>query len=232
MDDSRQPSTAPLKSTSAKDADSTARPSATASGSLNIHAVGTFPTATNPSLPIIAADLDDDALFEERPWRRPGADLTDYFNFGFDEGSWKEYCQKQKVLREEHGGKRRIQNVFEAMASGGGASGGFPPMMPPMPFQMPPPPPWMMMPPPHQMAGIPPPPPSMQHSTGPGGAGSRDRSRERRRRDTSRDRSRTRDSKGGRSEKGREKEREYDRSSRHGTSSRRSSSPRARSSRR
>lgn len=31
-------------------------------------------------------------MFEKKPWRYPGADLTDYFNFGFDEDSWKQYC--------------------------------------------------------------------------------------------------------------------------------------------
>ncbi|XP_058757705.1 FIP1[III]-like protein isoform X2 [Vicia villosa] len=29
---------------------------------------------------------------EEKPWRIPGADITDYFNFGFDENTWKQYC--------------------------------------------------------------------------------------------------------------------------------------------
>lgn len=31
----------------------------------------------------------------DKPWRRPGADLTDWFNYGFDEETWKFYCQKQ-----------------------------------------------------------------------------------------------------------------------------------------
>ncbi|KAI5444658.1 hypothetical protein KIW84_013075 [Lathyrus oleraceus] len=26
-----------------------------------------------------------------KPWRLPGADITDYFNFGFDENTWKQY---------------------------------------------------------------------------------------------------------------------------------------------
>ncbi|XP_076946418.1 uncharacterized protein LOC143617900 [Bidens hawaiensis] len=33
-------------------------------------------------------------VFEQKPWRHPGADITDYFNFGFDEDSWKLYCNK------------------------------------------------------------------------------------------------------------------------------------------
>ncbi|XP_068606926.1 pre-mRNA 3'-end-processing factor FIP1 isoform X2 [Brachionichthys hirsutus] len=37
--------------------------------------------------------------FEEKPWRKPGADLSDYFNYGFNEDTWKAYCEKQKRLR-------------------------------------------------------------------------------------------------------------------------------------
>jgi pre-mRNA 3'-end-processing factor FIP1 len=28
----------------------------------------------------------DLAELEEKPWRKPGADITDYFNYGFNEG--------------------------------------------------------------------------------------------------------------------------------------------------
>uniref|UniRef100_A0A915JEK2 Pre-mRNA 3'-end-processing factor FIP1 n=1 Tax=Romanomermis culicivorax TaxID=13658 RepID=A0A915JEK2_ROMCU len=47
-------------------------------------------------------DLDI-SLLEERPWRKPGADLTDYFNYGFTEESWLVYCDRQKKLRSEYG---------------------------------------------------------------------------------------------------------------------------------
>ena len=36
-------------------------------------------------------DVNIDA-FEWKPWRHPGADITDFFNFGLDEDSWKCYC--------------------------------------------------------------------------------------------------------------------------------------------
>lgn len=42
-------------------------------------------------------NLDD---FEDKPWRKPGADITDYFNYGFNEVTWRAYCAKQKLLRE------------------------------------------------------------------------------------------------------------------------------------
>lgn len=31
----------------------------------------------------------------DRPWTLPGADQSDWFNYGFDEETWKLYCTKQ-----------------------------------------------------------------------------------------------------------------------------------------
>ena len=73
--------------------------------SLNIHAIG-----THNGVPII--DLDPSTDFQEQPWRRPGADLADYFNYGFDEQTWREYCQKQKVLRDEAARGRRLEQQY------------------------------------------------------------------------------------------------------------------------
>ncbi|KAL8168108.1 hypothetical protein V2J09_009607 [Rumex salicifolius] len=39
--------------------------------------------------------------FEEKPWNQPGADVSDFFNFGLNEDSWKEYCKKLEQLRME-----------------------------------------------------------------------------------------------------------------------------------
>uniref|UniRef100_A0A452I921 Pre-mRNA polyadenylation factor Fip1 domain-containing protein n=1 Tax=Gopherus agassizii TaxID=38772 RepID=A0A452I921_9SAUR len=47
-------------------------------------------------LPVIEVDLDS---FEDKPWRKPGADLSDYFNYGFNEDTWKAYCEKQRRLQ-------------------------------------------------------------------------------------------------------------------------------------
>ncbi|PIO04768.1 hypothetical protein AB205_0042060, partial [Aquarana catesbeiana] len=47
-------------------------------------------------VPLVEVDLDS---FEDKPWRKPGADLSDYFNYGFNEETWKAYCEKQKRLR-------------------------------------------------------------------------------------------------------------------------------------
>ncbi|XP_028671677.1 pre-mRNA 3'-end-processing factor FIP1-like isoform X1 [Erpetoichthys calabaricus] len=47
-------------------------------------------------LPVLEVDLDS---FEDKPWRKPGADLSDYFNYGFNEDTWKAYCEKQRRLQ-------------------------------------------------------------------------------------------------------------------------------------
>ncbi|XP_058052653.1 pre-mRNA 3'-end-processing factor FIP1-like isoform X1 [Ahaetulla prasina] len=47
-------------------------------------------------LPVIEVDLES---FEDKPWRKPGADLSDYFNYGFNEETWKAYCEKQRRLQ-------------------------------------------------------------------------------------------------------------------------------------
>ena len=38
--------------------------------------------------------------FDDKPWRKPGTDITDYFNYGFNEETWKAYMNKQRQVRE------------------------------------------------------------------------------------------------------------------------------------
>ncbi|KAI7995164.1 FIP1[V]-like protein [Camellia lanceoleosa] len=42
-------------------------------------------------------DINIDNLQEKR-WRHPGADLSDFFNFGLDELKWKDYCGQMEQL--------------------------------------------------------------------------------------------------------------------------------------
>jgi len=49
-----------------------------------------------------AQDFNLDAI-DDKPWRKPGADITDYFNYGFTEDTWKAYSDRQKRLRYEAG---------------------------------------------------------------------------------------------------------------------------------
>ncbi|KCZ76430.1 hypothetical protein H311_02571 [Anncaliia algerae PRA109] len=50
----------------------------------------------------IIYDFEIDNM-EDKPWNKPGADITDYFNYGFNETTWKKYCIAQ---REFVGGKK------------------------------------------------------------------------------------------------------------------------------
>ena len=44
-------------------------------------------------------DLDLNAM-ADKPWRRPGSDISDWFNYGFDELSWEAYCYRRRDLGE------------------------------------------------------------------------------------------------------------------------------------
>ncbi|XP_023195110.1 pre-mRNA 3'-end-processing factor FIP1 [Xiphophorus maculatus] len=51
---------------------------------------------------------------EEKPWRKSGADITDYFNYGFDEESWKAYRMKHAKLQAFQA--QHIANVMREQA--------------------------------------------------------------------------------------------------------------------
>ena len=52
---------------------------------------------------IPAHEFSIDSL-DEKPWRKPGADITDYFNYGFNEETWRSYCERQKQMRLNESG--------------------------------------------------------------------------------------------------------------------------------
>lgn len=52
---------------------------------------------------VAATEFSIDSL-EEKPWRMPGADITDYFNYGFNEDTWRSYCERQKKMRLNESG--------------------------------------------------------------------------------------------------------------------------------
>ncbi|CAG8507986.1 4514_t:CDS:10 [Ambispora gerdemannii] len=80
-------------------------------------------TSRNPAVDINAVgqiegvnlyDVDLDS-FEDKPWRKPGADITDYFNFGFNEHTWRSYCAKQKQIRRR--GRDHDDSVIQVVSS-------------------------------------------------------------------------------------------------------------------
>lgn len=44
-------------------------------------------------------EVDINAL-ADKPWRRPGSDISDWFNYGFDELSWDAYIYRRRDLGE------------------------------------------------------------------------------------------------------------------------------------
>jgi pre-mRNA 3'-end-processing factor FIP1 len=106
-------------------------------------------------IPVTAINLQD---LKEKPWRQPGADVSEYFNFGFNEFTWMLYCSKQDKLRSQFNPQKAMME-FMPMAMMGGMPGmPLPNMMPGfpmMPGQVQPP-----QPPVQQQQQMPPQPPS------------------------------------------------------------------------
>jgi len=66
---------------------------------------------------------------ETHPWRKPYTDLSDYFNYGFNEQSWNPYCAKQlKNRMESNEGPRPNESLAQeedpaAAVAGTGVAG-------------------------------------------------------------------------------------------------------------
>lgn len=60
--------------------------------------------------PLTQLDLE---IFKIKPWRAPGADISDYFNFGFDEFTWNAYCHKQDKLRGEFNPQKIMAEIMK-----------------------------------------------------------------------------------------------------------------------
>ncbi|KAF7303069.1 hypothetical protein MKEN_01270400 [Mycena kentingensis (nom. inval.)] len=69
------------------------------------------PVAAPPSHPAIdptaMGTMEGRAIIEvdmsamsDKAWRRPGSDISDWFNYGFDELSWEAYCYRRRDLGE------------------------------------------------------------------------------------------------------------------------------------
>ena len=77
---------------------------------------------------MIPTDFSDD----DKPWRRPGTDMTDYFNYGFDEFTWASYCLKQDSLRKEVVDSKKQMDEMQNLLGISGKPGTAPPAITPM----------------------------------------------------------------------------------------------------
>uniref|UniRef100_A0A7E4ZX82 Pre-mRNA 3'-end-processing factor FIP1 n=1 Tax=Panagrellus redivivus TaxID=6233 RepID=A0A7E4ZX82_PANRE len=49
---------------------------------------------------------------EDRPWLKSGANIADYFNFGFTEETWNLYAEKQRLLRLEYPSQAEVNQFI------------------------------------------------------------------------------------------------------------------------
>ncbi|CAF1657775.1 unnamed protein product [Rotaria magnacalcarata] len=59
-----------------------------------------------------------DIMNGDKPWKKPGADITDYFNYGFTEEIWAQYCDRQRRLRNDTTAARNNNAHFPTMLPG------------------------------------------------------------------------------------------------------------------
>ncbi|KAK3306363.1 Fip1 motif-domain-containing protein [Chaetomium strumarium] len=97
--------------------------------------VNAIPIHKPTGKPLTQVSIDEDLPDNDKPWRKPGAVLSDYFNYGFDEFTWALYAQKQEALRGEYNAeaiaqsnKKMMEEMTNLMMMGGmpglGAPGG------------------------------------------------------------------------------------------------------------
>ncbi|KAK6544714.1 hypothetical protein TWF694_001400 [Orbilia ellipsospora] len=77
-----------------------------ATSTLDINAVPTHPSTGDK---LTSLNIDD---LPSKPWRNPGSDVSDYFNYGFDEFTWTAYCQKQDNTRKDFDPKKMMEDMM------------------------------------------------------------------------------------------------------------------------
>lgn len=79
---------------------------------IDVHAKPIYEAARKP---ITQVNIDADLPENDKPWRRPGTDISDYFNYGFDEFTWALYAAKQESLRSEYDQSKIAENQKKMM---------------------------------------------------------------------------------------------------------------------
>ncbi|KAI1133813.1 Fip1-domain-containing protein [Hypoxylon sp. FL0543] len=77
--------------------------------------VNAIPVYKPVGKPITQINIDEDLPENDKPWRKPGTDLSDYFNYGFDEFTWALYAAKQDNVRNEYSSDAIAQNNKKMM---------------------------------------------------------------------------------------------------------------------
>lgn len=103
---------------------------------VNLNANPNWPGVNKP---ITLLDIDADLAENSKLWRLPGTDQTDFFNYGFDEYTWTQYCVRQQTMSGTIAQQKDEDQQMKAMLGmgGGDAGGGMPGMPGPAPPGMP-----------------------------------------------------------------------------------------------
>lgn len=51
-------------------------------------------------------------LLDRKDWRMPGADISDWFNYGFDEFTWAEYTRRRREMEELRNNPQAMQMMM------------------------------------------------------------------------------------------------------------------------
>ncbi|KAF2467635.1 uncharacterized protein BDR25DRAFT_291565 [Lindgomyces ingoldianus] len=79
---------------------------------LDVNADPVYPPTTKT---ITQIDMDADLAESTKPWRLPGADQSDYFNYGFDEFTWEMYRQRQASMAATLSAQKAETAQFQQM---------------------------------------------------------------------------------------------------------------------
>ncbi|CAI4043961.1 hypothetical protein SKDZ_10G2890 [Saccharomyces kudriavzevii ZP591] len=84
-----------------------------------------------PKAMVGSIDLDKEGIFDsvgittidpevlkEKPWRQPGANLSDYFNYGFNEFTWMEYLHRHEKLLQDYNPRRILMGLLSLQQQG------------------------------------------------------------------------------------------------------------------
>ena len=124
--DSRAASTSQVKSdsqTSRSSAAPTLKPGTSYpevhTSSVDVNAIPEYTLPDGTKKLITDIEIDADLAEHIKPWRRPGTDITDYFNYGFDEFTWSMYKEKQKTMSSTLKEIKEQDEQFKLLMSGG-----------------------------------------------------------------------------------------------------------------
>ncbi|KAF7194119.1 Pre-mRNA polyadenylation factor fip1 [Pseudocercospora fuligena] len=87
---------------------------------LDVNAIPTWPANGKP---ITELDIDADLAEHSKPWRLPGTDQTDFFNYGFDEYTWTQYTIRQQSMSDTINQQKQEDAQMKALFGNTGGDG-------------------------------------------------------------------------------------------------------------